>query len=193
MAKEQKQEQNPPPVPEGSEITGPPKSYRLYIALGFASLILLQMIVLGLLLSALARQTPQQIGLDPVNGIDNFGNVPGMPPPVRPTERMAEIQIGTRTTFNIRNVRDDANEVFSLIIWAQVRQRDSRNFERRFEQCENEIIDRVTAILSASTTEERSEAGHTAIKERVRRAMNDVLGTPWVQQVFFSEITHEVN
>jgi len=193
MAKEQKQEQNLPPVPEGSEITGPPKSYRLYIALGFVSLILLQTIVLALVASALARHTPQQIGLDPVRSVDNFGNVPGVPPNVRPAERMNEIQIGTRTTFNIRNVRDDANEVFSLIMHVSVRQRDARQFERRFGECENEVIDRVTAILSASTTEERREAGHTAIKERVRRTINDVLGTPWVQQVFFAEITHEVN
>jgi hypothetical protein len=191
MAKEQKQEQNLPPVPDGSEVAGPPKSYRLYIALGFVSLILFQMIVLGVLLSVLARQAPPEPGL--VIGPNIDGPTVGMPQVVRPTERMVEIPIGTRNTFNVRNVRDDGNEIFSLIMHVSVRHRDSRSFERRLGESENAVIDRVTSILSASTTEERREAGHTAIKARVSREINDVLGTAWVQQVFFSEITHEVN
>jgi len=191
MAKEQKQEQNPSSVPDGSEVAAPPKSYRLYIALGFVSLILFQMIILGLLLSVLARQTPQEPGI--VVGPDFDGTTVGGPPVVRPTERMAEIPIGNRNSFNVRIVQDDANETFSLILHVSVRQRDVRSFERRFGDCENEIIDRVSVVLRSSTPEERREAGHTAIREKVRRAMNDVLGTPWVQQVFFSEITHEVN
>jgi len=114
------------------------------------------------------------------------------PAPPHP-DRMVEKPVGSRNTFNIRNVRDGGTETFSLVMRISIRETDERAFARRYAQVENEIIDRITAILSASTTTERIETGHTTIKERVRRAMNEVLGTPWVNQVFFTEITHRVD
>ena len=111
--------------------------------------------------------------------------------------RMVEMPIGDGDTFVITNVLDDttgfSTETFSLTMFVTVQQRDLRHFERRFEQCKIEVIDRVSTVLRASTTEERREGGHTAIKERVRREINEVLGTPWVQQVLFINVTHEVN
>jgi len=47
-------------------------------------------------------------------------------------------------------------------------------------------------VLHTSTTEERKEAGNMAIKERLKRAINDVIGMPWVREVIFTEISHEV-
>jgi len=105
---------------------------------------------------------------------------------------MFEIPIGDRNSFKISNVRNGGNEKFSVNIHVSVKKADAGKFQRRYEQCINEIIDRVTVVLVRSTTEERTEAGHTAIKERVQKAINEVLGTPWVQKVFFSEIYHNV-
>ena len=132
------------------------------------------------------------LGLTPVVETRGGNLSPWLFPPPRP-DMMIERQIGTRNTFNIRNVRDGGTESFSLILHVSVRQRGARNFERRYGQAEDEIIDRITSVLHASTTAERQEAGHTAIRERLRRAINEVLGTPWVNQVFFTEITHRVD
>jgi len=103
--------------------------------------------------------------------------------------RMVEMQIGDGSTFVVTNVRDDGNETFSLTMFVSIQQRDALRFERRFEQCKNEVFDRVATVLRESSRDERLEAGHTAIKERVKQTINDVLGTPWVQQVLFTEIT----
>ena len=103
--------------------------------------------------------------------------------------RMVEIPIGDSNTFVITNVRDDLNETFSLRMYVAVQQGELRHFERRLAQCENEVIDRITAVLYASSRAERTEMGLTTIKEKVKWATNEVLGTPWVQQVFFTEIT----
>jgi len=107
-------------------------------------------------------------------------------------EPMVEMPLGERNTFKMRTQRGDTTEVFALVIHVSVRRADVRNFERRYAQATFEIIDRVTMVLNASTTEERRETGFTVIKENVKMAINEVLGTPWVQRVFFSEIVHEI-
>jgi hypothetical protein len=52
MAKEQKPETSLPPAPDSLEELGPPKSYRLYIAIGLVSLVLFQTIILAVALRA---------------------------------------------------------------------------------------------------------------------------------------------
>ena len=193
MAKEQKQDQNQPPVLEGPESVEPAKSYRLYIALGFVSLILFQMVVLGILLSFLVQNSPDRGGMNPLDGFQDFEHSPGQRTGALTRERTTEVQIGTRNTFNITDPRADANETFSLNIFVTVRQADLRRFEKDYESRTAAVIGRVTEILRAATTEERAEAANTAIKERVKRAINDAFETPWVQEVHFTEVSHEIN
>jgi len=190
MAKEQKQEQNPAPAPDATpEAAAPPKSYRLYIILGFVSLILFQMIFLYLILPPTQKVPPGGL---PINGDGNFNNVPGIPQDVIKQEDMDEIQIGEKNSFKIVNGREDGTEKFSLIMWVRVRKNDTRNFTRQYEKSMNTIIDRAFSVLYASETEERREAGHTALKERVKKEINNVLVAPWVQEVLFLEVSHEV-
>lgn len=193
MAKEQKQEQDTPSVPEVPEVVGPPKSYRLYIMLGFFCLILFQTIVLGVLVSLLAKQPLPEIGIDPRNGVPNFEDVPNVPSSPITKDPTIEKPIGDRATFKIRTPRGEFTDTFNLVMHVTVRKTDERAFNTRYEQCTIAVIDRATSVLSASTTEERAEASRTAIKERVKRAINEVLETPWVQEVFFTEVTHEIN
>ena len=192
MAKEQKQE-SPPPASEVLEVVGPPKSYRLYIVLGFVSLILFQTIALGMLVSWLAKQPPPEIGLDVANGRGNFGDVSNEPSSPISRDPVVEKAIGDRTTFKIRTPRGDTTDSFSLVMHVTVRRTDERAFDKRYAECTIAVIDRATAVLCASTREEREEAERTAIKERVKKAINEVLEMPWVQQVFFTEIVHEVS
>ena len=189
MAKEQKQEQTPP-APDAPEVAGPPKSYRLYIALAFVSLILLQMIVLFLALPA--KQIPPKIGVD----VQSAGNIEGVTDtPADPIKVPATVEkiIGDNKSFKISNPVDgDLTDSFSVIMYVKVRKSDESKFDRRYAACTIELIDRVTVELTGSTTEERNETKRTAIRERVKKAINEVLGTPWVQEVLLTEVVHTV-
>ena len=124
-----------------------------------------------------------------LNGCES--NVKEYPYPMGTRE--AEIQIGDNNTFKVSDLRGDVIETFSVVIHVSVLKADMRQFERQYYVRENKVIDRVTTVLRASTTEERQEAGNMAIKERIVTAINDVLEMPWVQEVFFTHITHAMH
>ena len=190
MAKEQKQE-TPPPAPAAPEVAAPPKSYRLYISLGFASLILLQIILVFLMIPA--KQPDPKVGAQVGNGTMNFNDVSSEPAYPIPKEATLEIPIGDKNTFKISTNRGDSTDSFSMVMTIIIRRTDERAFNRRFPLCTMEVLDRATQILNASTSEERGEAEHTAIKESLRRGINEVLGMPWVQRVLFTEVNHTIN
>ena len=104
---------------------------------------------------------------------------------------MSEIPIGDKNTFRLTNVQDDETAMFSLTMSVQIRKADERKFEARYKQCSSEVIDEVTKILTASPPAERTEPQFTTIKERTKRTINEVLGTPWVQEVLFFDIIYE--
>jgi hypothetical protein len=114
------------------------------------------------------------------------------PEPAKP-KPLVEFMIGDENTFNVTDSRGDTTESFSLVMHVIVRKQDERAFSERYEHCKTDVIDRVAAILHESTTEERREAEHTAIKERVRREINKVLKMPWVNTVLFTHVIHEIN
>ena len=188
MAKEQKQE-NPSPVPEVPEVAGPPKSYRLYISLGFVCLILFQVIIVFLIMPA--KQAQPRAGIGPGDGTVDFDVVSERSVGIR-SEVTVEKQIGEKNTFKIRTSRGDLTDAFSVVMHVTVRRVDERAFDKQYLDRTMRVIDRVTSVLDASTREEREEATRTAIKERVKQAINEVLGTPWVQEVLFTEVVHEV-
>ena len=190
MAKEQKKEPDPPPVPDVPEVAGPPKSYRLYIALGFVSLILFQMIVLGLLLSLIAQQPPVRQGIP--KG-DPYPDTAGDPENVIMTMPTDTIAIGDKNTFKFTQDRDGGTETFSLMMHVVVLKSDASKFNKQYENSTIAVISSASDVIRASTTEERKEATYTAIRARVKKKINEVLGTPWVQRVFFTEVSHTVN
>ena len=188
MAKEQKQE-NPPPVPEVPEVVGPPKSYRLYISLGFVSLILFQVIIVLLIMPP--KHEMPKAGIGPGGGLP-FDTVPDHRTILR-KEPTVERQIGEKNTFKIRTMRpNDMNDAFSVVMHVIIRQADIKAFEKRYAECTMQVIAAATDELSGSSTEERAEATRTAIRERVKKVINEVLGNTWVQEVLFTEPVHEV-
>ena len=190
MAKEQKQEQKSAPAPEiVPEAVGPPKSYRLQITLALVSLILFQMAVLWVLLPP-RNVVQKHIGTNVLNGVEGFDDPNIVPEDIGNKIPMVERQIGEKE-FKVKNVHNEANETFSLTMHVKVRKADAKKFDARYLICMNEIIDRVTGILHASTPQERGEVGLAAIKEKAKRAINAVLGTPWVQEVLCSNPSFE--
>jgi len=190
MAKEQKPEQSPAPTPDAPEVQGPPKSYRLHIALGFVSLILLQMIILYLLLPP--RQVPKPFdGLNPVDGIGGYEGSSPVPPGVIKPEDVVERAIQEAKAFTGKKTRNDATETYSLVMHVTVRSKESNKFDKRYADCQQAIIDRVSGMLDANVAEYNNEVNYTTLKEKAKREINGVLGTPWVQSVLISNFTFE--
>ena len=188
MAKAQQQPE-PAPVLDTPEELGPPKSYRLQVTLGLVALILLQMTVLWCVLPA-KPVVQERIGL-PLGAPDNlFDAQPLVPPdPGRP-EILAERPIGP---LRVRSEVNERNETFALTMNVTVRQREVRRFETEYERREQRVVDAVETVLRLSSPDERREAEYTTIRARAKQAINEVLGTPWVQEVLVRDVTLEAN
>ena len=100
--------------------------------------------------------------------------------------KMVERHIGSGKLM-IRDVRDDQTEEFSLRLSVQVRNADSNKFDKRYATCMDEVVTKVYDVLNMTSDEERIEAGMQAIKAKVQQAINEVLGTSWVQEVIVTE------
>jgi len=190
MAKEQKSPEPAPALDAASEVAGPPKSYRLQIMLGFVSLVLFQLIVLVLAVSALTKQVPTQPGL-PGGGIPTDIDTPStVPPGIGQRVKMSERSIG-EAAFKVKVPDGEDQVTFTVRVHVLIRERDERAFDKQYLQYMHTIEDKVTTVLKASTREERKEAASTAIKQRIKREINRVLDTPLVQDVLVTESNFE--
>ena len=95
--------------------------------------------------------------------------------------------------LRVATARNDMNERFSLTMRVTVLAREQRAFDRQYERLEQQIIDSVETIMFVSTPEERREAELTTIREKSKQAINEILGTPWVQEVLIRNVTIETN
>ena len=103
---------------------------------------------------------------------------------------VVEKPINEGKPFKVNNIRadQDMTESFTIQIDVRIFKADERKFDKQYKDRTAAIISRITEILRATTTEERLEAESTAIKEKVKRGINEVLGDPWVQQVLCSKV-----
>jgi len=105
---------------------------------------------------------------------------------------MVEISL-QKDPFKVKQLRDEKTENLSLRMYVVVRKKESSKFTRQYEQSTQRVIDCVSNILYASSRAERQEQGRNAIKERLKKGINDVLGTPLVQEVLISEYSFSVD
>ena len=194
MAKEQTQELTSVPVLgyTGSRETGsqePPKSFRIQIILGIFSFFLFQIIIIWLLLPPLTS-VKGNVGLRPGDIPNGMDNVPLAPPDISPSETLVARPLKSGA-FKVSDIRDDMNEEFTLVMHVMIREKDADKFDILFNKRKPEILDRITTILRMSTSQEREEADSTSIKEKSKKEINEVLGTPWVQKVLITETLHK--
>jgi len=190
MAKEQKQEPVPVPAPDVSEEQGPPKSYRMQITLGFVSLILFEVLVLWLSLPP--RQIVQKnIGLGPVDNVQSIDDVGFVPRSIGSKEDVVTQPLRDGA-FKITKMENEDNVKFSLVLHVAIREKDKKNFTKRYGICKEQVIARITTILKGTTFQEREEPAYTVIRQKIKKEINDILGTPWVLDVLVSDPVHEV-
>jgi hypothetical protein len=195
MAKEQKPEQNPAPAPDVPEELGPPKSYRLHIALGLVALVLFQTVVLAVALRAwFPPPGIVNLGLDPVNSVGmGLDDVNTVPPDIGKREALLEKPINEGKPLKIQQIRADGTETFSLVMHVVVRKKEDKKFDTQYDLRKHTIKDRVEMMMTASTPEDRSEVGLTAIRAKAKKIINEVLEVPYVQDVLISEVLPGVN
>jgi flagellar basal body-associated protein FliL len=198
MAKEQTPEQEPTPAPapaaEGADAQAPPKSYRLFIAIGLAALILFQVGTMVIVLWFMVPpKQPLFAGIDPVRGVRGFDDASTAPPIIIPVVPEIEIEL-QKDPFNIRIFRseNEGTDVVTLRVHVTVRKREEGAFTKQFQSYTHRVIQRVEQVLNESSRADLEESGHTAIMERMKREINEVLGTPWVQQILLTEYNHTV-
>ena len=105
---------------------------------------------------------------------------------------MVEKPVNNGLPFKMRFLEEGGYEELSVTIYFAIRKTDERWFDRRYKEHEQEIFDKIATILRASSPEERLEGGLSAIKERISRTVNEILGDPIVWQVFFTEMRGEI-
>ena len=193
MAKEQKPEQDPVPGPDAPEEQGPPKSYRLYIALAIVALILFQTIVLAVALRSWFPPPAQaNMGLDPVNNAGaGLDDVPIVPQNIGKKEEFIEKMINEGKAIRTKKALDDGMETFSVVVSVTVRTKEDGKFTTRYEACQNRIKDKLESMLEGSSAGEREEVGLTAIKARAKKIINDELEVPYVQEVLMFDNVYE--
>jgi hypothetical protein len=65
--------------------------------------------------------------------------------------------------------------------------KDETAYDKRYAVCQYEVQDAVTTVLRASSRHDKQEVALTLIKQKVMKAVNDVLGTPYVREVLCAE------
>jgi gluconolactonase len=115
----------------------------------------------------------------------------GLPEPlgVGRVQQMVELQIGEKP-FMVKFLAD-GNPTLTLTMFVRVAQADQARFQREYEAKENTILDQITVVLRATTEAERREPSLTAIKDKAKKAINEVLGTPLVQEVLLANVRYE--
>ena len=183
MAKDPKQDQIPA-LDEEHEILGPPKSYRLQIALGLVGLILFQMIVLWLLLPS-RDKVQTVVGVNPVDSISVFGSPDTMPPDIVQRDKLSERQIGDATSFKLRVLRETGvSDNIEMNIFVKIRTADEMKFDTEYPKVMNTMIASATKVIHGAPVNDFIEAGNTALGEKIKRELNRTLSSPWVVDVY---------
>jgi hypothetical protein len=115
-----------------------------------------------------------------------------VPPEIGKKEKLLEKPIGDKGTFRFRKpAEEDRTASVSLIMTVKVREKEQYKYQYEYDKKTITIIDEITKILWGATSEEYREVNHTAIRERVKLAINNVLPSPWVHEVLLTEVNFE--
>lgn len=189
MAKEPKPEQETEEMEENVEATPVKRSPRIYILLGFVSLILLQATLLFFLLPSPA-QVAQQVD-SYARSDDQWsemvrGTVP-VDPNVKPID-LKEKSLGEKFTVQDISPRNPSEmEIFSVKVTLKIDKKDEKEFDKLYLERTETLRDIVYAVLRSSTMEERGSETLSAIKNRIRLRINEELGANYVKDVRCTE------
>jgi hypothetical protein len=148
------------------------------------------MIVLWLLISSAKPVASLNIGINPTEGTGGYEAPNRLPPDIGKREPVVEKPISDKP-FKVSQIKADSDttSVFTAKIYAKIRKKDETAFDKRYLECQFEVVDAVTTVLQRSTTEDFQQVGAFTIKAKTKKAINEVLGTPYVQDILCSEVS----
>jgi hypothetical protein len=117
---------------------------------------------------------------------------PIVPPNIGKQEVLVEKPINYGKAIKIQHMRGDEVEKLSVVMCVRVRKQEEKKFDKLYDECKHAINDRISTMLFASSLEDRMEVGMTAIKEKAKKAINEVLGIPIVQEVLVTEVVFQI-
>ncbi len=187
MAKEPEPAQEIPPQTEEK----PKRSSRLIVLLCLVSLILFQVTLMFFLLPG-----PKQVA-DEVKGSIVLTPPPEFEAPVNvapnadlKSAELIEKELGDK--FQIQDLRPNGageTDLFSVKVTLRVDKKDEVKYDKLYEQRKNTIRGLVTAVLRASTLDERRQETLTTIRQKIQNKINDELGSNYVKDVVCTDIS----
>ena len=192
MAKDPKLEQETDDIEEVVEETPKKRSPRLFILLGFISLILLQATMLFLLLPS---QKQVADDLDKLRQRDPWAVAVTDPPEDNTVKSIDLVEKPLGDKFSVQDIspRNPAEtEIFSVKVTLRIDKKDEAAFDKLFLQRTETLRDTVYAVLRSSTMEERNSETLSAIKTRIRIRVNEELGANFVKDVRCTEPSHAI-
>jgi 7-cyano-7-deazaguanine synthase in queuosine biosynthesis len=124
-------------------------------------------------------------------GVGGYEDTNPVPPGTIKPEGVVERAIKEANAFTGKTTKGDATESYSVIVHVQVGSKDAKKYDRRYPDCQQAIIGRVSEMFDANMAEYHKEIGYTTLKEKAKREINEVLGVPYVKSVILSNLTFE--
>ena len=191
MAKDPKLEIEPEENLETTEELKQPRSYRMHILVILIGVVLAQATLLFFLLPSPSQVRGQ---LNDLNTADLIGNTDyEVPPNVLPSgektkEEYVEKSLGDK--FQVQNMRpgpDQTIDTFTVNVVVLVFKKDETAYDKLFEKHNFAIREAVENVLKSSTMEERNQVSLRTIKQRIMKAINDVIREPYIRGVICND------
>ncbi|MGL4594904.1 MAG: hypothetical protein ACRCUY_09275 [Thermoguttaceae bacterium] len=184
---------NKPDLDDDEVIIPPPTSpksiRRVYILVGLVCLVLFQTTILALVLPS-GKQTVESAQTNYGGQFPNVIDDVPLLPLEKAKEETVEKPLGEK--FRIQDFRGgstDELEGLSVTVHVSIFKKDETAFDKLYEKKQMAVRDAVTQVLRSSSREDRTQVNLMTIKNKVQKAVNEVLGTPYVRGVICTDLT----
>ncbi|MDR0608905.1 MAG: hypothetical protein LBG58_02250 [Planctomycetaceae bacterium] len=188
MAKE-KPKPEPEPIAVAEETPPPPKSYRIHVLLGLVIVALAQTTFLYFLLPSQDRIKKELLKIREVLNNDDI-YIPTEPVATTDLQKAPIVEKPLGEKFKVQSIRqgsEQITDVFTVTIIVQIQKKDETAYDKIYAERQNAIRDAVTIVLRASSLDDRNQVSLEAIRRKVKKAINEVLGISYVQGVLCTD------
>ncbi len=194
MAKDPKADVKPPEDPVVVESTPSKGIPRLYILIGLASLVLLQVLLLFFLLPSpgKVRDEVEKAGQTEIDR--SKGEYTQVPLPEDTSVKIETIEKPLGEKFRVQDVnKADPTKMdgFSGSVYAVIKKTDEAAFDALYTKNEKRVRSLIQTILRESSVEERTEPSLSVIRGRIKRRVREELGIPFVLDIGCNDVQTE--
>ncbi len=190
MAKDPKLDIAPDESLGVAEESTKPKSYRLHILVILIGVVLAEAALLFFLLPSPTDVQGQLANIPTQTLIEGEPYVvsPNVLPSENKKEEYVEKELGEK--FRVQSIRPGTGQTidsFTVTVIVNVFKKDETAYNTLFEKNKFAVREAVENVLFASTLEDRTQVALGTIKQKIMKAINDVLGEPYVRSVICND------